>query len=160
MVTAGALTSWRLVPPARSASIRATACITAVRGTMPRRVVFGSPSAGTGVPTSMIAGAFRWFGRGIGFGVPFASWGGRHSGRSGYAKGRCGSRLWRVDIGGVYSARRFPDCGPSLAGTLRRVSFPIALFILVVFLNRYVFGLWLTLTRGRKLDHKITGWEP
>ena len=40
------------------------------------------------------------------------------------------------------------------------MSFPIALFILVVFLNRYVFGLWLTLTRGRKLDNKIVGYEP
>jgi cellulose synthase/poly-beta-1,6-N-acetylglucosamine synthase-like glycosyltransferase len=39
-------------------------------------------------------------------------------------------------------------------------SFPIFLFIFIVFLNRYVFGLWLTLVRGRKLDETIKGYEP
>ena len=39
-------------------------------------------------------------------------------------------------------------------------SFPIYLFIFIVFLNRYVFGWWLTLVRGRKLDQKIEGFEP
>jgi cellulose synthase/poly-beta-1,6-N-acetylglucosamine synthase-like glycosyltransferase len=39
-------------------------------------------------------------------------------------------------------------------------SFPIYLFIFIVFLNRYVFGLYLTLVRGRKLDETIHGYEP
>ena len=39
-------------------------------------------------------------------------------------------------------------------------SFPIYLFIFIVFLNRYVFGLYLTLLRGKKLDQKIDGYEP
>ncbi|MGE5183574.1 MAG: glycosyltransferase [Acidobacteriota bacterium] len=38
--------------------------------------------------------------------------------------------------------------------------FPIYLFIFIVFLNRYVFGLWLTLVRGRKLDETVSGYEP
>ena len=37
---------------------------------------------------------------------------------------------------------------------------PIYLFIFIVFLNRYVFGLYLTLVRGRKLDSTIEGYEP
>ena len=52
--------------------------------------------------------------------------------------------------------------GIALAG-LRRShvsSFPIYLFIFIVFLNRYVFGLWLTLVRGKKLDETIAGYEP
>jgi len=39
-------------------------------------------------------------------------------------------------------------------------SFPIYLFIFIVFLNRYVFGFYLTLVRGRKLDETIDGYEP
>ncbi len=39
-------------------------------------------------------------------------------------------------------------------------NFPVYLFIFIVFLNRYVFGLYLTLVRGRKLDEKIDGYEP
>jgi len=39
-------------------------------------------------------------------------------------------------------------------------TFPIYLFIFIVFLNRYVFGLYLTLVRGRKLDETISGYEP
>jgi N-acetylglucosaminyltransferase len=39
-------------------------------------------------------------------------------------------------------------------------SLPVYLFIFIVFLNRYVFGLYLTLVRGRKLDETITGYEP
>jgi N-acetylglucosaminyltransferase len=39
-------------------------------------------------------------------------------------------------------------------------TFPIYLFIFIVFLNRYVFGLYLALVRGRKLDQSITGYEP
>src|SRR5947209_2387201 len=44
-----------------------------------------------------------------------------------------------------------------LPRTSRAVTeFPIYLFIFIVFLNRYVFGLWLTLVRGRKLDATIS----
>jgi N-acetylglucosaminyltransferase len=39
-------------------------------------------------------------------------------------------------------------------------SFPIYLFIFIVFLNRYVFGLYLTLVRGRRFDEQIAGYEP
>ncbi|MBV8758448.1 MAG: glycosyltransferase family 2 protein [Deltaproteobacteria bacterium] len=38
--------------------------------------------------------------------------------------------------------------------------FPIYLFIFVVFLNRYVFGFYLTRVKGRKIDEKIAGYEP
>jgi len=38
--------------------------------------------------------------------------------------------------------------------------FPIYLFIFIVFLNRYVFGLWLTLVRKRSLDEKDYRYEP
>jgi cellulose synthase/poly-beta-1,6-N-acetylglucosamine synthase-like glycosyltransferase len=37
---------------------------------------------------------------------------------------------------------------------------PIYLFIFIVFLNRYVFGLYLTLVRKKSLDDKIYGYEP
>jgi N-acetylglucosaminyltransferase len=40
------------------------------------------------------------------------------------------------------------------------VNLPVYLFIFIVFLNRYVFGLYLTLLRGRKLDETIDGFEP
>ena len=39
-------------------------------------------------------------------------------------------------------------------------TFPLYLFIFIVFLNRYVFGLYLTLVRGRKFDETIAGYEP
>jgi N-acetylglucosaminyltransferase len=39
-------------------------------------------------------------------------------------------------------------------------TFPVYLFIFIVFLNRYVFGLYLTLVRGKKLDETIVGFEP
>ena len=39
-------------------------------------------------------------------------------------------------------------------------SFPIYLFIFIVFLNRYVFGWYLTILKGKRLDPKITGYEP
>jgi len=39
-------------------------------------------------------------------------------------------------------------------------SFPIYLFIFIVFLNRYVFGFYLTVIRRKKLDETITGYEP
>jgi len=38
--------------------------------------------------------------------------------------------------------------------------FPIFLFIFIVFLNRYVFGWWLTLVKGKQLDETIAGYEP
>jgi cellulose synthase/poly-beta-1,6-N-acetylglucosamine synthase-like glycosyltransferase len=38
--------------------------------------------------------------------------------------------------------------------------FPIYLFILIVFLNRYVFGLYLAWAKGKKLDETIEGYEP
>ena len=40
------------------------------------------------------------------------------------------------------------------------MSFAIHLFILVVFLNRYVFGLWLRLVRGRRLERRDDTYEP
>jgi len=45
---------------------------------------------------------------------------------------------------------------------LRRAvsTFPIYLFIFIVFLNRYVFGFYLALVKGRKLDQTISGYEP
>ena len=38
--------------------------------------------------------------------------------------------------------------------------FPIYLFILVVFANRYVFGLYLAKVKGKKFDAKVQGYEP
>jgi N-acetylglucosaminyltransferase len=38
--------------------------------------------------------------------------------------------------------------------------FPIYLFIFIVFLNRYVFGLYLTLINRKRLAQKIHGYEP
>jgi cellulose synthase/poly-beta-1,6-N-acetylglucosamine synthase-like glycosyltransferase len=37
---------------------------------------------------------------------------------------------------------------------------PIYLFIFIVFLNRYVFGFYLTLVRGKRVDETIEGYEP
>src|SRR5688572_18197889 len=39
-------------------------------------------------------------------------------------------------------------------------TFPVYLFIFIVFLNRYVFGLYLTLVRKKKLAERIEGYEP
>jgi len=39
-------------------------------------------------------------------------------------------------------------------------TFPIYLFIFIVFLNRYVFGLYLTIIRRKTLDETIEGYEP
>jgi N-acetylglucosaminyltransferase len=53
--------------------------------------------------------------------------------------------------------------GIGLAEGLQRArvsNFPIYLFIFIVFLNRYVFGLYLSLVRGRKYDETIEGYEP
>jgi N-acetylglucosaminyltransferase len=38
--------------------------------------------------------------------------------------------------------------------------FPIYLFITIVFLNRYVFGLYLKWIKGKKADETIEGYEP
>ncbi|HEU5057567.1 MAG TPA: glycosyltransferase family 2 protein, partial [Kofleriaceae bacterium] len=38
--------------------------------------------------------------------------------------------------------------------------FPIYLFILLVFANRYLFGLYLSLVKGKKLDARVDGYEP
>jgi N-acetylglucosaminyltransferase len=40
------------------------------------------------------------------------------------------------------------------------VTFAIHLFILVVFLNRYVFGFYLRMLRGKRFDKRIDGYEP
>jgi cellulose synthase/poly-beta-1,6-N-acetylglucosamine synthase-like glycosyltransferase len=40
------------------------------------------------------------------------------------------------------------------------VSAPVFLFIFIVFLNRYVFGFYLTLVKGKRLDETIEGYEP
>jgi cellulose synthase/poly-beta-1,6-N-acetylglucosamine synthase-like glycosyltransferase len=40
------------------------------------------------------------------------------------------------------------------------VAFAVSLFIFILFLNRYVFGLWIRLARGRKSDDKTEGYEP
>jgi len=40
------------------------------------------------------------------------------------------------------------------------VSFAVALFIFIVFLNRYIFGLYLRLVRGKKSDDKRLDYEP
>src|SRR5205085_3217174 len=39
-------------------------------------------------------------------------------------------------------------------------TFPIYLFIFLVFLNRYVFGLYLTIVRRKTIDETIDGYEP
>ena len=39
-------------------------------------------------------------------------------------------------------------------------TFPIYLFILLIFANRYILGLYLALLRGKKFDQKIEGYEP
>jgi N-acetylglucosaminyltransferase len=39
-------------------------------------------------------------------------------------------------------------------------TFPIYLFIFIVFLNRYVFGFYLTIVRRSKIDETIDGYEP
>jgi N-acetylglucosaminyltransferase len=40
------------------------------------------------------------------------------------------------------------------------MSLAIHLLILIVFLNRYVFGLYLRLVRRRRIDERISGYEP
>ncbi|HEX8952118.1 MAG TPA: glycosyl transferase family 2, partial [Polyangia bacterium] len=37
---------------------------------------------------------------------------------------------------------------------------PIFLFVLVVFANRYVFGLYLRIVKGRRFDVARADWEP
>jgi cellulose synthase/poly-beta-1,6-N-acetylglucosamine synthase-like glycosyltransferase len=38
--------------------------------------------------------------------------------------------------------------------------FPVHLFILMVFVNRYLFGLYMKLVRGKRFDEKVEGYEP
>ena len=38
--------------------------------------------------------------------------------------------------------------------------FPVYLFILLVFMNRYLLGLYLRLVRGRRFDRTVEGYEP
>jgi cellulose synthase/poly-beta-1,6-N-acetylglucosamine synthase-like glycosyltransferase len=40
------------------------------------------------------------------------------------------------------------------------MTFPVYLFVLVVFINRYLLGLYLKLTRGEKFDKRRVGFEP
>ncbi len=40
------------------------------------------------------------------------------------------------------------------------MSVAIALFIFIVFLNRYVFGFYLRIVRGKKADTRVAGYEP
>ena len=47
-----------------------------------------------------------------------------------------------------------------LRSAARVNDFPIYLFIFVVFLNRYVFGFYLSRVKGKKLDEAIIGYEP
>jgi N-acetylglucosaminyltransferase len=64
------------------------------------------------------------------------------------------------------SAVDAPPRGIALAGARERAAgdpmstLPIYLFIFIVFLNRYVFGFYLSLVRGRKFDERIDGYEP
>ncbi len=37
---------------------------------------------------------------------------------------------------------------------------PVFLFILIVFANRYVFGLYLKLVKGRRFDETVADYEP
>jgi cellulose synthase/poly-beta-1,6-N-acetylglucosamine synthase-like glycosyltransferase len=46
------------------------------------------------------------------------------------------------------------------AHVARVTSFPIYLFIFLVFLNRYVFGFYLTILRRKTIDETIEGYEP
>jgi len=39
-------------------------------------------------------------------------------------------------------------------------TFPVYLFILVVLANRYIFGAFLRLSKGKRFDRKIEGYEP
>ncbi len=44
--------------------------------------------------------------------------------------------------------------------SINNVAFAVSLFIFILFLNRYVFGLWIRLARGKKSDDKIEGYQP
>lgn len=48
----------------------------------------------------------------------------------------------------------------SLVSRAHVTSLPIYLFIFLVFLNRYVFGFYLTILRRKKIDETIEGYEP
>jgi len=75
----------------------------------------------------------------------------------------CGfARIAHERSNGVATTRAIFARGSSLADALAASvqSFPIYLFIFIVFLNRYVFGWYLTILKGKRLDPKITGYEP
>jgi cellulose synthase/poly-beta-1,6-N-acetylglucosamine synthase-like glycosyltransferase len=40
------------------------------------------------------------------------------------------------------------------------MTFPVFLFILLIFANRYIFGWWIRISRGDRFDEKKSGWEP
>ena len=65
-------------------------------------------------------------------------------------------------VPGDLCAIRAKHRGATLAAiALARVNdFPIYLFIFIVFLNRYVFGFYLSRVKGKKLDETIAGFEP
>jgi len=72
----------------------------------------------------------------------------------------CGfARIAHERSNGVATTRAIFARGSSLADALAASvqSFPIYLFIFIVFLNRYVFGWYLTILKGKRLDPKISG---
>jgi cellulose synthase/poly-beta-1,6-N-acetylglucosamine synthase-like glycosyltransferase len=66
------------------------------------------------------------------------------------AIGALGLRNSSTRNGGTHLAR--------CSGTVE--TFPVYLFIFIVFLNRYVFGFYLTIVRRGKIDETIEGYEP
>jgi hypothetical protein len=82
-------------------------------------------------------------------------------------RARSGQRLYRqVQFATCTGTSRCAGCAKPAASLLLALgaravdTFPIYLFIFIVFLNRYVFGFYLTLVRGKKLDATIDGFEP
>jgi len=58
----------------------------------------------------------------------------------------------------IVQLARLVSC--SLSRGAHVTSLPIYLFIFLVFLNRYVFGLYLTIVRRKTIDETIEGYEP
>jgi cellulose synthase/poly-beta-1,6-N-acetylglucosamine synthase-like glycosyltransferase len=72
-----------------------------------------------------------------------------------------GPRCKQVATGSTASRNAADACAPGIAlAYASAVRFAVALFIFIVFLNRYVFGLYLRLVRGRKVDDKALDYEP
>jgi N-acetylglucosaminyltransferase len=69
------------------------------------------------------------------------------------------AHLARRSLRELCKARRHRACSHSRARSAVE-TFPIYLFIFIVFLNRYVFGFYLTVLRRRTLDETIDGYEP